>query len=207
MQVGKQRKDSDNKQQTQLSKKKKIYSKFQYKDKVFEIGDICRFYNEQQDLIGKILSIVSTDQNHPDFGKINVQWYYYKKDLKFKGLGISEKDQNQISEQEVFPTNHQDKVYVQSLNGKCKIVTLEEFEQNPTVTPDIFFSRAEYDHINKVLKPSFNDWPKICSCQKPQNPQQTYIQCDACQQWFHPECQDTTVDIDSFICMSCTSQK
>jgi hypothetical protein len=41
-----------------------------------------------QDLLGKILGIVSTDANHPDFGKLKVQWYYYKKDLDFGKLKL-----------------------------------------------------------------------------------------------------------------------
>ena len=74
------------------AKKKKIYSKFQFKDQVFELGDICRFYNEQGDLIGKILGIVSTDASHKDFGKLKVQWYYTKRDLDFRKLKIKEED-------------------------------------------------------------------------------------------------------------------
>ncbi len=96
------------KQTGEPSKKKKIYSKFQFKDQVFEIGDICRFYNENGDLVGKILGIVSTDSSHKDFGKLKVQWYYTRKDLDFKKLKLKEEDQEQISLQEVFPTQHFD---------------------------------------------------------------------------------------------------
>jgi hypothetical protein len=62
------------KQAASAPKKKKYYSRFQYKDNIFEVGDVCRFYNEQNDLIGKILAIASTDTSHPDFGKLKIQW-------------------------------------------------------------------------------------------------------------------------------------
>ena len=168
------------------SKKKKIYSKFQFKDQVFEIGDICRFYNESGDLIGKILGIVSTDANHKDFGKLKVQWLYTKRDLDFKKLKIKEEDQEQIAVQEVFPTQHFDQVYVQCINGKCKILNLEEFEAQAHVPPDVFFTRANYDHVKKELKPPYQKWDKLCSCKKPCNPMQQYIMCESCSQWFHP---------------------
>ena len=64
--------DTSKDSKAENQKKKKIYTKFQYKDKVFEVGDVCRFYNENGDLIGKILSIVSTDSSHQDFGKLRV---------------------------------------------------------------------------------------------------------------------------------------
>eukprot|EP00347_Sterkiella_histriomuscorum_P012549 403368140 len=188
----------------QSSKKQKVYTKFQYKDQVFMVGDVCRFYNEQRDLIGKILQIASTDQNHKDFGKLKVQWYYYKSDLNFKKLGISEKDQAQICDQELFPTTHTDLVYVQSLNGKCNIVTLDEFEQLKAANNDTFFTRADFDIHRKILKPSFDKWPKICSCQRPTNPQQFYICCDYCENWYHPECQNSTAVGDNFKCDQCT---
>ena len=59
---------------------------------MFEIGDICRFYNENGDLIGKIMGIVSTDAKHKYFGKLKVQWYYTKRDIDFKKLKMREDD-------------------------------------------------------------------------------------------------------------------
>ena len=63
--------------------RKKVYTKFQYRDKVFKVGDICRFFQEANvpDLLGKIMSICSTDPKHPDFAKIKVRWFYQKRDL------------------------------------------------------------------------------------------------------------------------------
>ena len=39
------------------AKAKKVYSKFQYRDTIFKVGDICRFFQEANvpDLVGKIM--------------------------------------------------------------------------------------------------------------------------------------------------------
>lgn len=55
---------------------------------------------------------------------IEVQWYYKKQDLDFKKLGISESDQLYIGENEVFPTNHHDKIYVDCIQGKCRVPSI-----------------------------------------------------------------------------------
>ena len=126
------------------------------------------------------MGIVSTDANHKDFGKLKVQWYYTKRDIDFKKMKMREEDQEQISVQEVFPTQHFDHVFVQCINGKCKIMSLDEFEQQTHVPGDVFFTRANYDHLKKQFKPSYDKWDKICSCKKPCNPMQQYIMCEAC---------------------------
>ena len=37
---------------------------------------------------------------------VEIQWYYRKDDLDFKGLGISEALREYMGTNEVFPTNH-----------------------------------------------------------------------------------------------------
>jgi hypothetical protein len=54
------------------------------------VGDSCKFYTETGDIMGKIVSICTTDQKHPDFGKLNVQWYYWKSELDHKAIGLTE---------------------------------------------------------------------------------------------------------------------
>jgi len=191
--------------------KKKVYNKFQYKDQIFEMGQVCRFYNSEGDLIGKIMNIVSTDPSHPDFGKLRVRWYYYKKDLeqRMKKIKLTEKQMTALSDQELFPTMHEDHVFVQAINGRVNVHTLEEFEMMEKATLDDYFTRAEFDFKRNVLKPPFEKWKKMCSCDLPQNPSQQYIQCDACLKWFHPKCEgvdpDKVEEVD-FICQGCKSQ-
>ena len=190
------------------SRSKKVYTKFQYRDQIFKVGDVCRFFQEANvpDLLGKIMSICSTDTKHPDFAKIKVRWFYQKRDL-FR-TKLSKEELTQVAEDvELFPTNHYQNVYVQTINGKVKIVSLEDFEQLAPVPNDTFFSRAEFDPKKKLFKPDYSEWPSLCSCKKPQNPLQTYIACDVCEQWFHPECQGTAATVEEFTCKDCTKKK
>ena len=112
------------------------------------MGDSCKFYTEKGDIIGKIKSISTTDQKHKDFGKINVNWYYYKKEIDYKALGLSEFQQEAIMEGEIFLSNHSDKVWVQSINGKIDILTLKQVDTMELIPINSFLCRAEYD-INK----------------------------------------------------------
>jgi len=37
----------------------------------------------------------------------------------------------------------------------------------------------------------------FCLCQQPDDPEapRDFVQCDKCQQWFHPECVNTTTQV------------
>ena len=121
---------------------------------------------------------------------------------------LSKEELLQIADDvEVFPTNHYQNVYVQTINGRVKVITLEEFELLAPVPHDTFYTRAEYDPKKREFKPAYTEWEKLFSCQKPQNPLQTYIQCDKCEEWFHPECEGTTAEVEDFTCKECTTKK
>ena len=151
------------------------------------------------------MAICSTDPQHPDFAKLKVRWHYQKRDL-FK-LKLSEKELKQISDDvELFPTQHYQNVYVQTINARCKVKTLAEFEESSPNPPDTYFTRAEFDEKKRVFKPDFKSWAAACSCKMPINPQQLYIGCEACDGWFHPECEGVQdASIENFVCSSCKS--
>lgn len=74
------------------------------------------------------------------------------------------------------------------------------------VPPNHFLCRADYDYKKKILKPPYDKWEgRSCSCNRPTNPLMTYIACDGCDAWFHPECQGTTADVESFLCKNCNN--
>lgn len=39
----------------------------------------------------------------------------------------------------------------------------------------------------------------FCLCQQPDDPEapRDFVQCDKCQQWFHPECVSTTAEVSA----------
>ncbi len=148
------------------------------------------------------MAICSTDTSHPDFAKLKVRWYYQKKDL-FK-TKLTEKQLQQIADDvELFPTQHFQNVFVQTINAKCSVKSLAEFEESSPNPLDTYFTRADFDERKKVFKPEYSNWPKICSCKQPANPLQLYIGCEACDNWFHPECEKVSKDIDNFVCNRC----
>ena len=87
-----------------------------------------------------------------------------------KKLGISRSDQHYISESEVFPTEHRDVVYVDCIANRCKVHTLQEYDNLQTTDECTFFSRANYDVMERKLEPAFENWTRYCVCQKPLNP-------------------------------------
>ena len=106
---------------------------------------------------------------------------------------------------ELFGTNHYQNVFVQTINGRCSLLTLQEFEDSAPTKPDTYYTRAEFDTKKRVFTPDYSAWETLCSCKMPSNPLQKYIGCDDCEEWFHPECENTSPDVEHFVCSRCTS--
>ena len=34
-----------------------------------------------------------------------------------------------------------------------------------------------------------------CVCRQPDDPNRSFVECEYCQEWFHPECVGTTVEV------------
>eukprot|EP00828_Plagiopyla_frontata_P005017 TRINITY_DN11946_c0_g1_i1.p1 TRINITY_DN11946_c0_g1~~TRINITY_DN11946_c0_g1_i1.p1 ORF type:complete len:160 (+),score=22.08 TRINITY_DN11946_c0_g1_i1:354-833(+) len=134
---------------------------------------------------------------------LQLQWYYKKDELQFS------QQYDYISENEVFETTHTDYASVYCLNGKCDIISLEQYDgQRPLNLSSTFFTRAKYDvKKQKIFDPPVEKWPRYCICSKPINPDLTYISCDKCFSWFHIAC--TKIDLNAnieeidFICWNC----
>lgn len=137
--------------------------------------------------------------------------YYKKQDLDFKKLNISTEDLLYIGENEVFFSNHHDKIYVDCIFGKCKVYSIQEYDELETIDNLTYFNRANYNPFQKVLDPPFKDWEAFCVCQKPLNPNLLYIKCDECSKWYHPKCMGLTEDEaqkkEEFYCTVCMSSK
>ena len=132
--------------------------------------------------VAKLLKIIKI-QKSPVLNIASVQWYYRKTDMNTKSLKPSEFVL--ISDYQVFPTNHYDFIYIESLNGKCEIISYDEYDSNPSVSNNVYFQRASYDYLRKKIFPPISEWPIGCICSKPLNPDLEYIQCESCQKWIH----------------------
>eukprot|EP01137_Pigoraptor_chileana_P029637 Opistho-2@15086 len=94
---------------------------------------------------------------------------------------------------EIFTGSHMDIIPPESILGKCRVVTLQEYEQlkGPATVPT-FFLRSHYDQIAKVLNE--DHLHRECVCQRPENPDLLMVGCDHCFNWFHIECVGLNVD-------------
>ena len=112
---------------------------------------------ESSNLVGKLEKIIPEggQNDHPKWPMIEVSWYYRKQDLDYLKLGISTEDLSYISDNELFPTPHTDKIYVDSINGRVKIYSIFEYDKLSLSEHSAFFVRADYDPQKKVLNPKF----------------------------------------------------
>ena len=87
---------------------------------------------------------------------IQVQWYYQKSDLDMKKLDIAEDEAEYIGENELFPTRHTDKVFVDAIVSKCQVYTIKEYDGLESIDfHTTFFTRATYCPLSKTLEPDF----------------------------------------------------
>ncbi len=194
-----------------LKAKKKMYKKICFKNHMYELGDTLLFREtENSSIVGKLIEIIPEGGNpaHPKWPMIGVQWYYKKADLDYKKVGVTEADFVEfIGENEVFPSNHYDKVYVDCIEKKCEVHSIAKYDELETIDNVTFFTRANYDPIKRQLEPAFSQWESYCECRKPLNPNLLYIKCDRCAQWFHPRCMGLSDEeaqvLEQFYCSAC----
>lgn len=136
--------------------------------------------------------------------------YYKKSDLDFKKINLAREDEMYIGDNEVFPTNHHDKLYVDTILGKCKVFSISEYDELDNIDNLTYFTRAAYDPLRKTLEPSFSSWEAFCTCMKPLNPNLLYIKCDECNKWYHPRCMglsdDEAQQKEEFFCTVCVQK-
>ena len=146
------------------------------------------------DFIAKIEKIY-TDKNSEVH--LDVRWYYRPEETVIGRMPWH-------ARLEVIESDHTDSIHVGSVNSKCCIYTLEEYEALPAlgakkvkvageegkvVLPE-FICRSYYLHKKGRLEAPL---PVYCNCKTPQNPEKTLIYCDrqTCGipgRWVHGQC-------------------
>ena len=128
---------------------------------------------------------------------MNISWYYKPKDV-FSSVP------NFISEAELFSSNLNQDIPVQSIYGKIEVLAFPEYYDLEEADSDVFFVRATYDHKKKTLSPEVNDWVKACYCNTNINPDLMYVKCDACNDVFHLDCVGKIEESDEkWFCNNC----
>ena len=76
--------------------------------------------------------------------------------------------------------------YEGSVVSKCRVHTLEEYEDLDTVSPLDFYCRFLYDPNTGRFKPDVV--PVYCYCETPCNPDREMVLCAHCRDWYHCDC-------------------
>ena len=189
------------------------YDSIKFRDIIFKIGDVLLIQSSDENLIGELIKIIPSNgiKEYPFWPTVQVKWYYKKKDINRKKNNLlSQQNFDSISDYELFPSNHKDIIYIESIINKCKVYTYEEYDNIADPSDYTFFTRAKYEIHSELLHPKFDDWKKGCICKKPLNPDQLYIKCDKCNGWFHPKCcgidEKDSNKINNFVCPNCRKE-
>ena len=186
------------------------YDSIKFRDIIFKIGDVLLIQSSEENLIGELIKIIPSNgiKEYPFWPTVQVKWYYKKKDINRKKNNLlNQQNFDSISDYELFPSNHKDIIYIESIINKCKVYTYEEYDNIADPSDFTFFTRAKYEIHTELLQPKFDDWKKGCICKKPLNPDQLYIKCDKCNGWYHPKCcgidEKDSNQINNFVCPNC----
>jgi len=178
--------------------KNTVYKTFILAGDRFTLGDnICVKNSEKGskgDFISKIEKIY-TDKNSEV--QLDVRWYYRPEETVMGRMPWH-------ARLEILESDHTDSIHVGSVNSKCEIYNLEEYEalpalgtkkvkvagENSKVVLPEWICRSFYMHKKGKLR---DPLPVYCKCLTPQNPEKTLIYCEkgSCRiagRWVHGQC-------------------
>nr|XP_043620046.1 chromatin remodeling protein EBS-like [Erigeron canadensis] len=149
--------------------------------------------------VAKIVTIQSLDNNV----EVKVRWYYRPEETKggrtpYHGVN------------EVFLSDHFDTQSVHSIVGTCTVHSYLSYIRRGVVDHNKdFFSRFKYFPTTGKFDP---DRARVyCICEMPYNPDFLMIECEDCNDWYHPDCIGMSVDeakqLDHFICQICVAKR
>ncbi|KAF8067400.1 hypothetical protein HT031_002448 [Scenedesmus sp. PABB004] len=126
--------------------------------------------------IGEVTSIVQPDKGDVQLG---VKWFYRPEEAVGGRKAFH-------GRHELFLSGHTDTCSVKTVISKARVLTLSKFQELSSVADTDFFARFTYNPGTKQFKPP--RVPVFCVCEMPYNPDKVMVQCDACTEWYHPEC-------------------
>ncbi|KAK9821725.1 hypothetical protein WJX81_005807 [Elliptochloris bilobata] len=108
-------------------------------------------------------------------------------------------------EKELFKSEHLDWCLAVTIEGKCQVHSLRAYQALKKVELTDYFTRFTYKPTTHEFRP--DRVPVYCVCELPYNPDAYMVQCEACEDWFHPQCigytQAQVEPIKNFTCPEC----
>ncbi|XP_058110627.1 chromatin remodeling protein EBS-like isoform X2 [Magnolia sinica] len=132
--------------------------------------------------------------------QVRVRWYYRPEESiggrrQFHGA------------KEVFLSDHYDTQSADTIEGKCIVHTFKSYTKLDAVGNEDFFCRFEYKSSTGGFNP--DRVAVYCKCEMPYNPDDLMVQCEGCNDWFHPPCINMTVEeakrLEHFFCHICAA--
>lgn len=184
------------------------YTKFKFQGIIYSIGDNVSVKDNIKDSnhqIVKIASIIPSKgiDECPFWPCIEVHPYYSKRDII-----VSIEESKAISDNELFLSDRSNKIFIETVNRKVTVLTLEDYAKLTEIEEDTYFTRAMYSPLSQEVKPPMSQWENHCYCNTPFNPDLLYICCDKCGKWFHSNCfglsQTSANLLYNFYCFDCS---
>ncbi|KAL8461521.1 hypothetical protein ACS0TY_032850 [Phlomoides rotata] len=164
-------------------------------NKVVRVGDCVMMRASEVNsppYVAKVLKIEADKRNSV---RVHVRWYY-RPEESFGGR------REFHGAKELFLSDHFDIQSADTIEGKCTVHSFEKYTHLENVSHEDYYCRFEYRPTSRVLLP--NLVVVYCKCEQPYNPDTLMIQCEECEEWYHPHCVGMTIEqvkqLDRFVC-------
>ncbi|EIE18166.1 BAH-domain-containing protein [Coccomyxa subellipsoidea C-169] len=156
---------------------------FTHKNITYKIGDciLVRGAGAKLPFVGQIRDVKIQGKSNQI--RLQVAWFYRPEDAAggrklFHG------------EKELLKSEHLDWCSASTIEGKCRVHSLQSYQALPRVTEADFYARFTYKPESEEFSP--DRVPVYCLCEMPYNPDSFMILCSKCEDWYHPKCVNLT---------------
>ncbi|XP_011621557.1 chromatin remodeling protein EBS isoform X1 [Amborella trichopoda] len=131
--------------------------------------------------------------------RVRIRWYYRPEESKggrrqFHGA------------KELFLSDHYDVQSADTIEDKCTVHTFKNYTKLTSVENEDYFCRFEYNYATGGFTP--DRVAVFCKCEMPYNPDDLMVECEGCNDWFHPACISMTPEdakrLEHFFCENCS---
>lgn len=143
--------------------------------------------------------MLEVDETHE---QVNLRWFYRPEDAR-SGRQVWH------GAAEIFKQfQYTDWNPTSSVEGVCRVHTLEEYERLDRITEKDLYWRSTYNPETGGFVP--DNVRVFCFCETPYNPDRPMVECDACKNWFHLDCiglrkdsPELVAGSEGYVCANC----